>query len=164
MAEEVDVRGAAYLLIGSGCGRVLTKDQRRFLTTVNPEKWYPRAELLKILETAGEKDPMLLVATGRKWGTAMAKEFGKMGIPAPMAASKKLTEVYTTDHQGGYAGQVTLEEDGPEAIYLTNSSPYPNDVIFNIWVAMIEALGAVDVDKKATDDPERCYISWKMED
>lgn len=150
------------MFLASGVGRSLTKEQRRGLTSIDPAAWYPRPELLEILRAAEEQDPMLVLATGRRWGAAIKEEFAKKGIFDPIEAANVLAQVYRSDHQDIPDEDMHgIEVDGPTAFFLTNATPYPNEMIHSAYETMIAAMEAtVDVVREGTDIPNRCRISW----
>ncbi len=160
MAAEVI--GAGYMFLASGCGPVLSKEQRQELTKVDPEAWYPQAKLLEILAAAEAKNPKIVYATGRRWGAAIKEEFSRQGVVEPMMGAKTLEEAYLQHHQGD-AGTLVVEEDGAEAFFVSNKGSYPHLMIHAAFEALVFAMNTVDVMREETDDPRRCRISWTTE-
>ena len=160
--ENSTVIGAGMLFMASGCGSLLTKEQQEFLRTVKPDEQYSVAELAKILHTAHARSPELMLATGRRWGSANVAELEKRGITSIKEALKALPGIYAAHHKGD-AGKITYEDAGENAVTLTDDTPYPHEVLWGGAIAIATALGAEDVQVEQSDDPMTATIRWEME-
>ncbi len=156
---ESKVVGAGMMFLGSGCGPVLNAEQRRYLSEVKPEEFYPLARLLEMFEVARESDNDLIYATGRRWGAALKGEMVKRGATEIKPALRLLCDVYQEHHQGD-VGILTIEDDGESAVMLTNGGPYPTALIVGAYQALTAALGDGEAQFATTDDERRVRISW----
>ena len=160
---ENKVIGAGIIFLGSGCGPALSRDQQEYLKGLSPEQFYPMSRLLEMLEAAGKKDPRLVHATGRRWGSAIKSEFDKQGISDIKQALHTLCQVYQ-DHHQGEVGQIEVEELGETEVILKNGSPYPHDMISGAYEALATALGAQDLTAERMDSPAERRITWSLEE
>jgi hypothetical protein len=155
--------GVGMMFLASGCGAVLTDEQREYLANLKPNEFYPLDELLNILEATQRTRPELVRATGRRWGNAVKDEIAKRGATTAKEALRLICSVYQEHHQGD-VGELVVEDDGEEAIILTNRGPYPSSLIAGAFEAMLGALGADDVELEEAGSPERYRLSWHQED
>jgi hypothetical protein len=154
------VIGAGFIFLASGCGPVLSEEQREYIKTVKPNEYYPQEKLLEILYKAEKEQSSLVLATGRRWGSAIKGELVKKGISNPLESLKILCGIYQ-DHHQGEVGELTIEVENATTVYLTNGSPYPSIMISSTYAALASAQGAEDVKVEETDTANKFKISWE---
>jgi hypothetical protein len=157
--QETKVIGGGFAFLASGCGPILSSEQRARLSGLDPAAFYPLADLLEILSTAMKSDPKLVYATGRRWGAAVKDEIAKNGATEVKHAMRLLCDVYQQHHQGD-VGQLVVDDDGATAVFLTNGGPYPSELITGAYGALCSSLGADDVTVEPTERADRFRISW----
>ncbi len=155
-----EVIGAGMMFLGSGCGPALSKEQRELLKDIQPDQFYPLDHLLKMFEAVQRTRPELIYATGRRWGNAVKDDMVKRGAASIKQALHLVASVYQEHHRGD-VGELIVEDDGDEAIVLTNKGPYPGILIAGAYEALAAAMGADEVDLEHDDDPQRYRIAWK---
>jgi hypothetical protein len=131
------------------------------LTALSPEEFYPLDELLSILEDAKAKDPKIVYTTGKRWGGALKAEWDKQGITDALTAQKALCDIYQAHHQGD-VGKLIIEEDGENAVFLTNEGPYPTELLAGAFEAVASSLskGETILEKQAEN---KYRITWRGE-
>jgi hypothetical protein len=157
------VIGSGLIFLGSGCGTALSTEQREYINSVKPDEFYPLELLLDIFVAVEQKRPELIHATGRRWGNAVRDEIVKRGAKELKEALYLIESVYLEHHQGD-VGKLALDDDGENAVILTNHGPYPSALIAGAYEGMATAMGARDVKLTETDDPKAYRISWASED
>ena len=158
---ERKVIGAGFMFLASGCGPVLSNEQRMKLTSLKPDEFYPYDELLAILMEAKAKDPKIVYTTGKRWGGALNEEWTKRGITDVVEAQKTLCDIYLAHHQGDM-GKLVIDEDGDKAVILTNDGPYPTELIAGAFEAVAGSLskGETTLEKRAEN---KYRITWTGE-
>jgi hypothetical protein len=157
---SIKVIGSGFIFLASGCGPILTEEQREYIKTVKPDEYYSHQKLLEILFKAEEEQPGLVVATGRRWGSAIKGELTKQGISDPMESIRVLCQIYRDHHQGDI-GEITLEEENANTAYITNKSGYPDNMLKGTTQSLVSAQGAEDVNIEDTETENRFKVSWE---
>jgi hypothetical protein len=160
---EQRVIGAGMIFLGSGCGAVLSSEQREYLVNAKPDEFYPLDKLLGMLKTAEEQNPKLIYAAGRRWGNAIKDIVVSKGIRDIKDAMRLVCSLYQEHHQGD-VGELVLEDSGTGAVILINNGPYPTDLIAGSWEALASALGAKDIKLEESNASNQRRLSWFAED
>lgn len=156
---ERKVIGAGMMFLGSGCGPALTDDHKQLLKSIQPDQFYPLDDLLEIFRNAQKTNPELIYATGRRWGNAIKDDMLKRGATTIKSTLNLIASVYQEHHKGD-VGELVVEDDGDQAIVLTNRGPYPTMLIVGAYEAIITALGGEDVALKKMKDENQYRLSW----
>lgn len=159
---ERKIIGAGMLFVGSGCGPALSAEQQEFLSNIVPSEFYPVDILLQMLATAEARDPKIIIATARRWASALKAEFEKEGCTNAMDSWPKTRSIYAAHHQGDM-GDFGIEVTGPTSVLVVNGTPYPDLLVSHLFAWFPAAFGADDVELTPTSKPHTFSISWTEE-
>lgn len=155
---EKQVIGSGFMFLASGCGPVLTSEQRTKLTAIKPDVYYPLDELLSILEEAKKKDPSIVYTTGKRWGGALKAMWDEKGITDIQEAQIALCSVYQ-EHHDGDVGELSVEKVDEDTIILVNGGPYPTELIAGAYEAVAGTMGGGETSLERLEE-NKYRISW----
>ncbi len=158
---EPKVIGAGFFFLASGCGPALSAEDRKFLPTIKHDDFYPLEKLLGIFKVAEQKDPKLVYATGKRWGSLIKAEMDKVGVKDIPQAFSKLAEIYQIHHQGEI-GKIVVDCSTPNSAVMTYTGPYPHQLITGAYEALAMSLGGNEIEVKELGE-NRYELHWVKE-
>lgn len=107
--------------------------ERRGLTDVKPDQWYPLQTWMEVLTEISEQSSAMFdfVSIGMAISetAVIPPEVAKLPFEQFMMM---INDVYQMQHRGGDAGTIKVEQPGDKHLLLTLRVPYPDDLEYGV--------------------------------
>lgn len=159
-----EVLGKAILFAGTTIGPVLPRELLEYVKSIEPNKFYPPENFVKMLFIAQEKNVRTLIAGGKTWAQVQKPLLEKAGVKTPEEALVEAARISVAGSFNGTA-DMTVDLEAPGKAVIREDTGLPPELYAAIWEGHVIAWGGAEV-KVEVEQPEEGInvfrVTWSM--